>query len=128
MALVLDLELDDAATDPATAGWDACIRIGPLPAGDLRVRLLGEIRGVLVASPAYLARHGTPDPHTLAAHRGVVFRSPAFGARWDMLDPSGASHTFELPVGMSTNDLGMLREAALIGVGVARLMLGGGIL
>ncbi|MFO0612949.1 MAG: LysR family transcriptional regulator [Polyangiaceae bacterium] len=118
--VILDLELDDATTDPVTAGWDACIRIGPLPPGDLRVRRLGEVRGVLVASPIYLARHGTPTPGSLASHRAVVFRSPTFGARWDMLDPAGAACTFELPLGMSTNDLGMLREAALIGMGVAR--------
>ncbi|MFT3770452.1 MAG: LysR family transcriptional regulator [Minicystis sp.] len=118
--VILELDLDDAVTDPAVAGWDASIRIGPLPPGDLRVRVLGEVRGVLVATPAYLARHGSPEPDTLAQHRGVVFRSAAFGARWDMLDPAGAPRAFELPVAMSTNDLGMLREAALLGLGVAR--------
>jgi DNA-binding transcriptional LysR family regulator len=118
--VILELELDDAATDPAAAGWDASIRIGPLPPGDLRVRVLGEVRGVLVASPAYLARHGAPGPDTLAGHRGVIFRSATFGSRWEMIDPAGASRTFELPVAMSTNDLGMLREAALLGIGVAR--------
>lgn len=118
--VILELELDDAATDPAIAGWDASIRIGPLPPGDLRVRVLGEVRGVLVASPAYLARHGTPGPDTLAGHRGLIFRSSTFGARWEMIDPAGAPRAFELPMAMSTNDLGMLREAALLGLGVAR--------
>jgi DNA-binding transcriptional LysR family regulator len=118
--VVLELELDDAPTDPAAAGWDASIRIGPLPPGDLRARVLGEVRGVLVASPAYLARHGAPRPDTLHEHRGVVFRSRSFGARWDMIDPAGAPRSFELPPALSTNDLGMLREAALLGIGVAR--------
>lgn len=93
--VILELELDDAATDPAMAGWDASIRIGPLPPGDLRVRLLGEVRGVLVASPAYIARHGTPEPESVASHRGLIFRSQTFGARWDMIDPAGAPRTFE---------------------------------
>jgi DNA-binding transcriptional LysR family regulator len=118
--VVLELELDDAATDPAVAGWDASIRIGPLPKGDLRARVLGEVRGALVASPAYLARHGAPTPETLHEHRGVVFRSTSFSARWEMIDPSGAPRTFELPVALATNDLGMVREAALLGLGVAR--------
>lgn len=118
--VILELDLDDAVTDPASAAWDACIRIGPLPAGDLRVRVLGEVRGVLVASPAYVARHGAPEADTIAKHRGVIFRSATFGSRWEMLDPTGQPRTFELPVAMSTNDLGMLREAALLGIGVAR--------
>ena len=95
--VILELELDDAATDPATAGWDASIRIGPLPPGDLRVRVLGEVRGVLVASPAYLARHGTPGPDTLAGHRGLIFRSSTFGARWEMIDPAGAPRASGYP-------------------------------
>jgi DNA-binding transcriptional LysR family regulator len=118
--VILELELDDAATEPGAAGWDASIRIGPLPPGDLRARVLGEVRGVLVASPAYLARHGAPRPDTLEQHRGVIFRSASFGTRWEMIDPGGAARTFELPVGLSSNDLGMLREAALLGIGVAR--------
>ncbi len=118
--VILDLVLDDATTDPAAAGWDASIRIGPLPAGDLRARVLGEVRGVLVASPAYLARRGAPSPDTLHEHRAVVFRSTSFGERWEMLDPGGAAHTFALPVALAANDLGMLREAALLGIGVAR--------
>lgn len=117
----LELELDDAVTDPAAAGWDASIRIGPLPPGDLRVRLLGEVRGVLVASPAYVVRNGAPALDNLPRHRGIVFRSAAFGPRWDMLDPTGAPRSLELPVALSTNDLGMLREAAIQGIGVARV-------
>lgn len=119
--VILELDLDDAITDATAAGWDASIRIGPLPPGDLRLRVLGEVRGVLVASPAYVMRHGAPTLDSLSRHRGIVFRSATFGPRWDMLDPAGAPHTLELPVALSTNDLGMLREASLQGIGVARV-------
>ena len=119
--VILELELDDAPTDPAAAGWDASIRIGPLPPGDMRARLLGEVRGVLVASPAYIARRGPPSPENLTEHRGIVFRSATFGAQWDMLDPTGAPRLIELPIALSANDLGMLREAAIQGFGVARV-------
>lgn len=120
--VTLELQLDDAVVDPAHGAWDAAIRIGPLPDGDLRARLLGEVRGVLVASPAYLAGRDEPTPENLArAHCGLVFRSPSFDAAWAMLGPDGAARTFELPVALSTNDLAMLREAALEGLGVARL-------
>lgn len=118
--VTLDLVLDNAPTDPATSGWDAAIRIGPLPNGDLRALLLGEVRGVLFASPAYLGRHGVPSPDTLHEHRSVVYRSPSFGARWELVGPDGVPRTFELPVSVSTNDLAMVREAALLGLGVGR--------
>lgn len=120
--VTLELDLDDAVTDPVRGGWDAAIRIGPLPEGDLRARLLGEVRGVLVAAPTYLATRAEPTPETLAReHCALVFRSPSFDASWDMLGPDGVARTFELPVALSANDLAMLREAALQGFGVARL-------
>ena len=120
--VTLELDLDDAVTDPVHGAWDAAIRIGPLPDGDLRARLLGEVRGVLVASPAYLAGRPEPTPDTLARdHCGLVFRSPSFDAAWTMLGPDGAPRTFALPVALTANDLAMLREAALEGFGVARL-------
>ena len=120
--VTLELDLNDAVTDPAHGGWDAAIRIGPLPDGDLRARLLGEVRGVLVAASSYLAERPEPTPETLARdHCGLVFRSPSFDAAWEMLGPDGAPKTFELPVALSANDLSMLREAALQGFGVARL-------
>lgn len=118
----LELDLDDAVTDPAHGAWDAAIRIGPLPDGDLRARLLGEVRGVLVASAEYLAGRPEPTPDGLARdHCGLVFRSASFDAAWTMLGPGDVTRTFELPVALSANDLAMLREAALQGSGVARL-------
>lgn len=120
--VTLELDLDDAVTDPVRGAWDAAIRIGPLPDGDLRARPLGEVRGVLVASPAYLAGRDEPTPENLGReHSGLVFRSPSFDGAWEMLGPDGAARTFELPVALSANDLSMLREAALQGFGVARL-------
>jgi DNA-binding transcriptional LysR family regulator len=119
--VVLELELDDAFTEQRAAGWDASIRIGPLPtSGDLRARLLGNISGVVFASPAYVAAHGHPEPETLERHRAVIFRSPAFGPQWEMLDPTGQARTFSMTVALGTNDLAMVREAALLGIGVAR--------
>ncbi|MFO0601841.1 MAG: LysR family transcriptional regulator [Polyangiales bacterium] len=120
--VTLELDLDDAVTDPVHGAWDAAIRIGPLPDGDLRARLLGEVRGVLVASPAYLAGREEPTAESLArVCGGLVFRSPSFGGAWEMLGPDGAARTFELPVALAANDLAMLRGAALEGLGVARL-------
>ena len=44
----------------ALDGLDLAVRIGPLPPSELVRRHLCQERRVLVASPAYLARKGTP--------------------------------------------------------------------
>lgn len=118
--VTLELSLHDDTTDTVPAGWDVAIRVGPISEGDLRVRHLGELRGVIVASPEYLARWGTPTAETLHEHRAVVYRSAVFGPRWEMLDPSGARWVFDVNPSATSNDLGTLRELALLGMGIAR--------
>lgn len=61
-------------------GADIAIRFGPPDASSLIVRKLLESRVLTVASPAYLARRGTPEtPHDLAHHEVLLFRDPQTG-------------------------------------------------
>lgn len=67
--LNIDLLLNDRVVDPITEGVDISLRLGAPGEGHFVVRKLGHVRRVLLAAPAYLARHGTPTkPHELAAH------------------------------------------------------------
>lgn len=55
-------------------GIDVAVRIGDLSDSALRVRRIGEVRRLLVASPAYLARRGEPQtPDALPDHDLIVF-------------------------------------------------------
>jgi DNA-binding transcriptional LysR family regulator len=57
---------------PAQA--DVAIRFGPLAHSALTARKLGENGLVIVASPAYLAHHGTPvTPQDLHSHNCLNF-------------------------------------------------------
>jgi DNA-binding transcriptional LysR family regulator len=68
--VTIDLTLTDRLVDLVDERTDVAIRWGALPASDLVARRLGQTRQVVVASPAYLAEHGTPrKPADLAAHR-----------------------------------------------------------
>ena len=73
-AITVDLALSDAVVDLVEERADVAIRIGPLRDSRLRARKLGRSTMVLVASPDYLARHGTPaTPADLAAHACLRF-------------------------------------------------------
>ncbi len=59
----------DRVVDLIDEGMDIAIRIADLPDSGLTAIRLGSVRRVLVAAPAYVARHGTPaTPDDLAGH------------------------------------------------------------
>ncbi len=67
-----ELLLADRMVNLVDEGIDLALRIGRLEDSSLIVRKTGETRRVLVASPAYLTRHGVPSaPRDLAAHQVI---------------------------------------------------------
>ena len=59
-AFELDLDFSDAMVNLVSDGFDAAVRTGELADSSLMRRKLCTFRRLLVASPAYLARHGRP--------------------------------------------------------------------
>lgn len=73
-AVTVDLTLSDTIVDLVEERADIAIRIGPLRDTSLRAKKLGHSAMVLVASPAYLARRGTPQtPDDLDDHDCLRF-------------------------------------------------------
>src|SRR5260221_14537754 len=71
--LRIDLSLNDRKEDLVTEGIDVAFRFGALADSKATARSLGTCPRLLVASPAYLARAGTPDtPEKLANHQVIV--------------------------------------------------------
>ncbi|MCX4189619.1 LysR family transcriptional regulator [Methylophaga sp. OBS3] len=56
----VELGLSDAKQDLVKDGWDLAIRIGHLADNTLKARRIGDCAVRVCASPAYLAKHGTP--------------------------------------------------------------------
>jgi LysR family transcriptional regulator, transcriptional activator for dmlA len=83
-AVRVHLTLEDRYADIVGEGFDVAIRGGPVVDTALIGRRLFETRRVVVASPAYLARHGSPgSPDDLAGHACIVFNSERhFNAEW----------------------------------------------
>ncbi|PVX79941.1 LysR family transcriptional regulator [Paraburkholderia unamae] len=82
--IAIHLTLDDRYADIVAEGFDIAIRGGPSVDANLIGRHLFDTRRVVVASPAYLERHGAPAcPEDLAAHRCLVFNTqPHMFAQW----------------------------------------------
>ncbi|KQU71482.1 MULTISPECIES: LysR family transcriptional regulator [unclassified Rhizobacter] len=117
----VELSLSDRFVDLAEEGFDAAIRVGELPDSGLVARPLRPSQRIACASPAYLARHGTPQvPADLAQHNclALLFATgPERDWRFPRPDGSGVEHItvrgrFDVSGGMA------LREAALAGLGV----------
>ncbi len=69
----VDLVLTDHPIDIVTGGFDVAIRVDDLSDSSLCSRRLCAVRRRLVASPAYLNRHGRPThPHDLERHTNLT--------------------------------------------------------
>jgi LysR family transcriptional regulator, regulator for bpeEF and oprC len=85
--LEIDFQLGDRYADLIEEGLDLVIRVGPLKDSTLRTRQIGAAQRICVASPAYLARHGTPKrPADLANHNCVIYSLSATGPSWSFRD------------------------------------------
>ncbi|MBU0827117.1 MAG: LysR family transcriptional regulator [Gammaproteobacteria bacterium] len=113
----VDLVLNDRVVDLLEEGFEAAIRIGPLPDSALIARPLTPYRLMVCASPAYLARRGTPQkPADLTGHECVAF-SPAALKEWSLTGEDGMCR---VPVSgrLQVNNGQALRMAALHGLGI----------
>lgn len=114
---VVDTRLVDIVAD----GFDAGIRVHEdVPRDMIAIRFGDDMRFAAVASPAYLATHGTPNaPHDLVQHRCIRFRFES-GAlyRWD-LEQHGKSTSVDVDGPMTLGNLNLMVEAALAGIGIA---------
>ncbi|MFT8806834.1 MAG: LysR family transcriptional regulator, partial [Acetobacter aceti] len=78
--LNIELGMSDRSINLAEDGTDCVLRVGPLQDSSLIGRKLGLLPVFNVASPSYLAQHGTPQsPADLSAHQAVLYASPTTG-------------------------------------------------
>ncbi|WP_425064673.1 LysR family transcriptional regulator [Reyranella sp.] len=69
----IELLLNDRNVDLIEEGIDVAVRIGALADSSLVARPVGHVQRQWVASPGYLARHGTPKaPADLARHEALL--------------------------------------------------------
>lgn len=121
--LQIDLRLQDGFVDLVKEGIDLAVRVGTLRDSSLVARRIASQALVLVAGPAYLARHGTPrGVEQLAGHAAIVFRMPASGrARPWQLRSRGQAVELHPTARVQVNDGEGMAAAAALGLGLAQL-------
>ncbi|AKU13153.1 transcriptional regulator, LysR family [Azoarcus sp. CIB] len=111
------LDLTDRVVDLVNESIDCAIRIGELPDSSLVSIRLAENRRVVVASPAYLARHGSPAaPQDLAGHNCL---SLGLQRGWLFCDEKGETIAVKVSGRLECNDGAVLHQCALAGDGLA---------
>ena len=81
--LQVELMMSDGRQDLVQEGIDVVLRFGPLTDSSARARRLGPVTRMLVASPAYLERRGTPtEPADLTTHDLIIGPGSTSRAGW----------------------------------------------
>ncbi|MGE8498676.1 MAG: LysR substrate-binding domain-containing protein [Pseudomonas sp.] len=113
----LELYSDDRIIDLLERRTDLAIRIGTLPDSSLHARPLCHSRRRVLASPAYLARHGTPTrTEELVRHSLIGFTEPDSLNEWPLRHALGERWKITPSMLVSSGDT--MRELALAGQGM----------
>jgi DNA-binding transcriptional LysR family regulator len=122
--LELAVDLDDRVVDLLGLGYDLGIRIGRLPDSSLIGRRLADMRVLLCASPAYLARRGAPRSlEELKDHDCIGYAHLTAGQLWQFEPARGGSEQRSVRVKsrVVANNGELMRDAAIAGLGLALL-------
>ena len=119
--ILIDINLTDAIVDVAAGQADVAIRFGPLADNGLTARKIGETRRVIVASPDYLARHGTPEiPEDLHNHVCLNFNFRRAEPIWPFVR-NGREYALTVKGNMEANNGETLGQLAADGAGITRV-------
>lgn len=119
--VTLDIVQTDAIVDLMDERIDVAVRAGPMKSSNLIARKLGATRMVIVGSPPYLERFGTPrSVADLDAHNRLTFCYVRALEGWPVLKNDVV---VRVPTegSVQASDGEALRHLAIAGVGLARL-------
>jgi len=118
----VELTLSDRNLDLIEHEIDVAVRIGPLTDSSLVARRVGEVGRVLVASPAYLDRHGTPRlPGDLAEHDVIVPTDRPSQQGW-RFQAAGRERVVRVIPRLAVNEVDAMLLAVRAGRGIGRAL------
>lgn len=115
--LKVEFILDDMRQNLIADGVDVSVRFGQLIDSSTVVRKLGETPKVIVASPAYLKKYGSPKvPTDLSSHR-TIFGPQTLGQAWSFRkEDQAVSVRIEGAIVAAFNEVGT--ASAVVGLGI----------
>lgn len=114
----------DRVVDLMEEGIDVAVRIAELRDSGLSAVRVGQIRGVVCATPEFLAEHGAPAvPRDLERFACIGFQSGVFPGGWVFASATGAGlETIRPPMRLLVNNADVAVAAALAGHGITRVL------
>jgi DNA-binding transcriptional LysR family regulator len=120
--IAMQLSLEDHLVDLIEDRIDVALRIGHLENSSLMSKRVGQVRRIVVASPDYLDKHGTPrKPEDLARHQAVTFINNASTAAWTF-QKKNRTQKIKVPSRLEVNRAEAAIVLALKGKGLARIL------
>lgn len=117
----LDITISDQPPGAMEEGIDVAIRIGPLDESSMVARRICNLERVICASPAYLARRGTPrTPDDLQQHNCLWITSLPALRRWPF-DTDDGIRVVQVGGNVAANTAETVLQLAVAGVGITRL-------
>ncbi|HDZ5415369.1 TPA: LysR family transcriptional regulator [Vibrio harveyi] len=114
--LAIDFRFSDSIIDMVEGGFDVAVRLAELKDSSLVARKLAPDRRIVVASPEYLAQHGTPQsPEELVNHECVTL---AGLENWVFETPEG-QYSMRASGSFRTDNGDAMRDACIDGLGVS---------
>ena len=111
----------DRIVDMIEEGMDVAVRVGRLADTSFMARKIGEDKRLICASPAYLAKSGTPrTPQDLARHTCIISRERPYLNRWTFR-VGGELSELEVSGRVAVNEGEAQMQFALQGIGIVRL-------
>jgi DNA-binding transcriptional LysR family regulator len=100
---------------------DLAVRVGSLSDSSMVVRKLAQMDGWMVASPEYLAKHGTPThPGELTRHSNLIYRHDRETVTLPF-DDGKEKLSVSLPSRCVANSIELVRQVTLGGLGIGFL-------
>lgn len=118
------LQATNRRVDLLNENVDVAIRVRRLPLADsdIVVRSLGDRQQCLVGSPTLFANgHRPATPADLGTMPSLGHGQPHQKFRWELQGAEGAVATIPFEPRLITDDLAVLRQAAIAGVGIVQL-------
>jgi DNA-binding transcriptional LysR family regulator len=119
--LEFQIDFADRQVDVVEEGVDLAFRIADLKDTGLQARRICPINHILVASPSYLAKHGTPKTPDDLKHHKILKYAANSASSWHITDENGKEHGLHLNAKMQANNGDFLLQMAIAGHGILLL-------